>query len=150
MQLSNQFAMTSEKGLLSLTYGSTEAVIKCQVVSTEATALVAGQAVKLSDTLSKTIEVTAVTVTTNAVFGIVVYDIKSSSKSAKDMLDIAINGSVVLMEAGAAIARGAKLEYTVVGQKVATQATGTTIGTALDKAAASGDLVRVLITTNGQ
>jgi hypothetical protein len=52
------------------------------------------------------------------------------------------------MEASAAIARGADLEIVPTGNKVVTQSTGTSIGRALDQAAADGDLIRVLVKTS--
>jgi hypothetical protein len=54
----------------------------------------------------------------------------------------------MFMEASAAIARGADLEIVPTGVKVVTKTTGTSIGRALDKATADGDLIRVLIKTS--
>ena len=149
-QLSNQFSQTTEKGVLSPSFGGVDASVNCQVVSTEATALVPAQPVKLSDTASGTIVVTAITATTDKVFGFIPNNVKKDSYPALDMVKVATSGSIMIMEASAAIARGATVEPVIAGQKVATKTTGTSIGTALDKATASGDLIRVAITTIGQ
>lgn len=148
-QLSNQFGITPEKGMVALSNGGVEASFHCQVATNEATALVPGQAVKLVDVAGKTLRVTAVTATTDAVFGFVTKSVKTDTFAADDFLQISTNGSVILMEASAAIARGAAVEVVLAGQKVATKTTGTTVGVALDKAAADGDLIRVAITANG-
>lgn len=143
-QTSNQFAMSAEKGQLTL--DPNWATLNTQVSVNEAGTLVAGQAVTIEDAAGAQIPVEAATATTDAIFGFVTYNVRTDSYSAEDQVKIAKNGDVMWMEAGAAIARGADLEAVITGQKVQTQATGTTIGTALDKAAADGDLIRVLIT----
>ena len=53
------------------------------------------------------------------------------------------------MTAGAAIARGAKVESDVSEVEVITQSANPAIGIALDKASAAADLIRVLITAPG-
>ena len=149
-QNSNQFAQSTEKGLLSPTNGSVDAGFSCQVVTGESTALVHAQAVKFSDTASKTITITAATANTDKIFGFLAYDVKKTSYKAQELVKVFTDGACMTMEAGAAIARGAAVQIVPTGQKVITKASGTTIGTVLDKATADGDLVRVLITTNGQ
>lgn len=143
-QTSNQFAMSAEKGQLTL--DPNWATLNTQVSVNEAGTLVAGQAVTIEDAAGAQIPVLAAAATTDAIFGFVTYNVRTDSYSAQDQAKIAKNGDVMYMEAGAAIARGADLEAVITGSKVQTQATGTTIGTALDKAAADGDLIRVLIT----
>ncbi len=149
-QLSNQFSQTTEKGMLTPSYGGVEASFNAQVVSTETTALVPAQPVKLSDTASGQMVVTAITAVTDSVFGFIPLNVRIDSYAALDNVKIATSGSVMMMEASAAIARGATVEAIIAGQKVVTKTTGTALGTALDKATADGDLIRVAITTIGQ
>lgn len=149
-QLSNQFAQTTEKGMLSPSFGGVEAGFNCQVVTGEATALVAAQPVKLSTGVGNTILVTAITAVTDKVFGFIPNNVKTDSYDALDTVKVSTQGSVMIMQASAAIARGATVEAIIAGQKVVTKTTGTALGTALDAATADGDLIRVAITTIGQ
>jgi Uncharacterized conserved protein (DUF2190) len=50
---------------------------------------------------------------------------------------------IVLVEAGAAIAKGADIESDATGRAV-TKSTGVTNGSALDAAAAAGDIIRLI------
>lgn len=142
-QTSNQFIQTPEKGQLTL--DPNWSTLNTQVSVNEAGTLVAGQSVLIEDAAGAQIPVIKATVTTQAIFGFITYNVRTDSYTAQDQAKIAKDGDVMYMEAGAAIARGAALEVVITGNKVQTQATGTTIGTALDKAAADGDLIRVLI-----
>lgn len=145
-QLSNQFAMTPEKGMVALSHGGTEMSYYCQVADDESTALVPAQAVKLVDVAGKTIRVTAATAASDETFGFVAKSVKRDDFKADEILQVARTGSVIMMEASAAIARGASVMIVVSGQKVATQTAGNkVVGIALDKAAADGDLIRVEI-----
>lgn len=82
----------------------------------------------------------------NAIFGVNIFDAKNASKASGKMIQIATSGMVITMEASAAIARGASVALVLAtpGQ-VVTRTTETILGKALDKASASGDLVRILI-----
>lgn len=144
-QLANQFAPTAEKGQLTLDHNFN--VFNCVVSANQATALVPGQAVLIEDAAGAAIPVTDIAAITDAVFGFVTYNVRTDSYSAGDEVKIAKSGTVMRMEASAAIARGAEVMVVISGNKVATKtSTNTTIGRALDKAAADGDLIRVLIT----
>lgn len=142
-QNSNQFGITPEKGELSLMQNFN--VFNCIVKSDESTALVPGQKVKLVDIAGKTLVVTAAAAT-DIGFGFIPHNVKKSSYAAGEMVKVAGSDCVMYMEAGAAIAAGALVESTATDQKVITSAgTNKIEGLALDKAAADGDLVRVLI-----
>lgn len=146
----NQFAVQQIKGVLDLAYNTT--VITCTVKSDEGTALVPGQAVKLVDSAAPSPVVTTATVNTDDVFGFVVYNPKINAFAANQQVDIAVmGGTVMVMEASAAIARWAPVSIVVTGQKVVT-ASGAlvVVGRALDKAAADADLIRVWINLPGQ
>lgn len=144
MPNSNQFKQEVVKGLIDLLIGGN--IIPCRVYSSEGSALVPGQAVKLYDGAGGTPIITAVTADTDKIFGYVPYSLKDSSFAAGAAVEIAFEGAVVYLEASAAIARGAKLMAVVSGNKVATSVAGkSVIGFAFDKAAASGDLIRVYL-----
>ncbi len=142
-QLSNQLGFTPEKGLIS--GAPSWDALSCLVSENEAGTLVAGQAVVLEDAAGKQIPVLAATATTDAIFGFVPHNVKTDSYSALDQVKVSKANDIIYLEANAAIARGAELEVVITGSRVQTQATGTTIGVALDKAAAAGDLIRVLL-----
>jgi hypothetical protein len=148
-QLVNQFAQSKEKGMLDLHMNSN--IIPCRVKSDESAALTPGQAVKLVDTAEGNPVITAVDDAADDVFGFVAYNLKKNSFEANDNVEIAaLRNNVMYMEASAAIARGAKVMYVVTGEKVATAtATNRILGIALDKAAADGDLIRVVIDLPG-
>lgn len=135
------------KGDLTTAYGGSPAAFQGKVSDSESTALVPAQAVKIVDVAGELTTFTAATATTDAIFGFVPSNVKTDSYAAQAALKVSGAGTVMVMEASAAIAAGAQLEYVPTGQKVATVNTGTVIGRALTPATADGDLIRVLITT---
>ncbi len=143
----NQFAVTPVQGMTDLMWGG-EGVITAQVKSDEAVALVAGQAVKLADVAGGPPVITALAANTDAPFGFVAYNLKDRTYPASSKVELALGGSVIYMTAGAAIARGAKVEVVNATFKVITNAGVNPVsGFALDKASADGDLIRVMIIT---
>ncbi len=140
----NQFGMSLEKGLLTL---SKDNLFDVKVDDASVATLVNGAAVKITDTTDSQITVNIATAATDPIFGFVVYESRKNANVAGDLIRIACIGSVMQMEASAAIARGATVQIEPSGEKVVTRTTGTVIGRALDKAAADGDLIRVLIST---
>ncbi|MGL5113640.1 MAG: DUF2190 family protein [Flavobacterium sp.] len=116
-----------------------------KILSTSVAAFGAATAVKIVDGTSPVIEVEKAAAT-DAIFGFITYDPVDNSPIAGDLVQIALAGVEMYMEAGAAIVRGAKLEIVATGDKVITSAgTNKIVGLALDKAAASGDIIKVLI-----
>lgn len=148
-QSPNQFAQTQQKGALDLQFNPQ--VISVQVDSSQATALVPGQAVKMVDSANGVPKVIAAAADEDDVFGFVVYDIRRVSFPALSYVEVAFfRGSVMYMEASAAIARWAQVMIVVASQKVMTvTATNRIVGRALDKAAADGDLIRVVVDLPG-
>ena len=144
VQTSNQFELTVEKGQLIL--DSNINVLNAQVSTNEAATLVPAQAVKLENAAGEQIPVIKVAAITDVIFGFIPYNVRTDEYVALDQIKIAGNGEIMEMEAGAAIARGAELELVLTGNKVVTQATGTVVGVAIGKAAASGDIIKVRIT----
>ncbi len=147
-QNSNQFQITNEKGTLTLVQNIN--VVNAIVDVDETATLVPGDAVKIKDVSGKTIKVEKATALTDDVFGFVPFDFIKNEYVLNESLKVAFNDSVMIMEASAAIAAGAQIQFDPATAKVATLiAPNTKIGFSLDKAAADGDLVRVLIKTPG-
>lgn len=144
----NSFALEPIAGGLDLQFQGS--VVSARVKSDEATALIPVQAVKLVNSYGGIPEVTALAANTDPVFGFVAANPKDISFAAGARLELALQGTVMYMTAGAAIARGAKLEVVNSTKKVITNAgTNPVCGYAYDRAAADGDLIRVFIITPG-
>lgn len=140
---SNTFQQVAVKGQLTLAQNFN--TFSCVVDASEATPLVAGQAVKIKDIAGDVITVTAAAAT-DKIFGFIPHNVKKESYEANEMVKIASRDCVMVMEAGAAIASGASLEIVAVGQKVITSAgINKIIGEAFQKASADGDLIKVWI-----
>ena len=140
----NQFALEPVQGEVDMTVQGQ--VVSAQVYASEATALVAGQAVKLIDSAGGVPTVTACTSNTDPVFGFVIRNAKDINFAAGDRLEVALNGVLLYMTAGGAIARGGAVEQVYSTQKViASAGLNPTVGYAFDKAAADGDLIRVFV-----
>ena len=143
----NQIRPTSEKGMLDLAINWNLFDCRIDPASVADLSNANGFAVKIVDVAGKSIIVDLATAATDDIFGFIPYEVKTNTYAAGDFLRVASLFGVMKMEASAAIARGADLEILPAGNKVVTQSTGTSIGRALDKAAADGDLIRVLIKT---
>ena len=83
---------------------------------------------------------------TDKIIGFITYNPVDNSPIAGDLVQVAMSECEMFMEAGAAILRGALLEIVATGDKVITSAgTNKIIGIAMDKASASGDIIKVKI-----
>lgn len=145
-QFINQFEQTPVKGLLSEAINDNMFDVRIDPASVAT--LNGGAPVKIVDVAGENIIVDLATLAADDIFGFIPVTAKTNEYTAGDLTRAAINLSVMYMEAGAAIARGADLEILPAGVKVVTNAGGTSIGRALDKATADGDLIRVLIKTS--
>ena len=147
-QFLNQTRPTSEKGMLDL--GINSNLFDCRIDPASVADLsdVNASAFKIVDVAGKSIIVDVATLAADDIFGFLPYEVKTNSYVAGDFIRLATNMSVMKMEASAVVARGADLEILPAGSKVLTNAGGTSIGRSLDKAAADGDLIRVLIKTS--
>lgn len=144
-QTLNQFYQTPEAGQVDLGLSAAN-ILSATVASSQVTALVAGQAVKLEDSAGGLPKVLSLAADTDAVFGWVVFNPKDVERAAGENLEVARAGTIMWLTAGAAIARGASVEVAYATSKVITSAgTNPVVGQALDKAAADGDLIRVVI-----
>lgn len=115
--------------------------------SSTATVLVAGQAVKLVDQVGE-IPVVDVAAVTDKIWGVICHTTKGDTFVKGDVVDVARRGSVMYMQASAAIARGAKVQLDPTGPTVATLtslATNCSIGICWDKPAAANAMCRVEI-----
>jgi hypothetical protein len=147
-QYSNQFNITNIVGALTLLQNNN--ILSGLVDANESGTLVPGNAVLMKDVASKIPKFELATAKTDDIFGFIPSDIRTSEYVLNEPIKVAFNDCVMLMEASAAIAGGADLQYDPATNKVATRvAPNTTIGKCLDKAAADGDMVRVLIKTPG-
>lgn len=145
----NQFSLIPIQGNVDLMLNGN--TIGAQIDSSSAGSLVPGQALKMVDSAGGVPKLVEVAADTDDVFAFINYDYKHASFAAGDRMEVsAMRGNVMYMTASAAIARNALVMVVVSSKKVATATTGkTVIGRALDKAAADGDLIRVIIDLPG-
>lgn len=143
---SNQFALQNVKGEI-VKIGNQQ-TLPVVIASTETATITAAEAVKIVNTAGPSIPVENLAAATDDIFGFVPFLSRQNEHVANDRLEIATMGSgvIMIMEAGAAIARGASVEYQITDKKVITSAgTNNIVGHCLDVAAADGDLVRVIL-----
>ena len=121
------------------------------IASTESGTMVPGTAVKLAHTANAQLDF-LVAATGDEIFGIVEYEATKTNSYAyvaggTNTLTVASLGSIIVLEASAAIVKGAYVAYVATGAKVRTATTGDKIiGISLGKATADGNLIRVLLT----
>lgn len=140
----NQFRQATTKGQPDLQAG-VDNILACIVGSGQSTPLVAGQTVIQSDVVSHIPTVTAALIS-SVPFGVVIRNMKDQDFPANARVEVARQGAIVYMEASAAIAAGADVQYDPATHKIATKtSTNGIVGQALDKATANGDLIRVTI-----
>lgn len=140
----NQFAQTTVQGQLDLLFPG--GVLSAQVDSTQATPLIAGQAVKMTTTSGGLPKFVALASNTDSTFGFVARNLKDASDAAYANFELAFTDSVMWMTSNAAIARNSNVEVVISNNTVITSAgINPVIGIALDTATASAQLIRVLI-----
>jgi hypothetical protein len=145
-QLQNQQSQTPIQGQLDMQYNSN--VINAVVDTTSGGGLVPGTPVKIVDNAGGVPKVVECAADTDDVIGFIQYAIRNATYAVGDAVPIALvnGGAAMYLAASAAIARGASVMVVISGVKVATATSGKTIvGRALDKAAANGDLIRILM-----
>jgi len=91
------------------------------------------------------IPVDRMTVNTQIPLGVIPFNRRINQYSKGQSLTVSSDGMVVQLEANAAIARGANVEYDPTSQQVLTQSGGTKVGEALDIAVAQNDIIRIKI-----
>lgn len=145
-QNQNQFAQTPVLGQVDMTVNPNIKSVKIDPASTSVK-LQVGQAMKLVDTAGVEIIVDEAAITDQA-YGVIIYNPRKNLYAAGDTVELACRGSVVYLEASAAIARGARVQNTPTGPTVSTltaYAVNCQIGISLDKPAAAATLTRVEI-----
>lgn len=137
----NQFGILPKKGTLTLFPNVN--LIDCQLSTGT---LVAGDPVEIVDVAGSVLKVKKATALTSKLLGCVPYSVKQNAYVVDDMVRVAFDYCAMQMEASAAISSGAAVQIDPSTGKVAPQtSTNTTVGEALGKAAADGDLIPVLI-----
>ena len=142
-QLSNQFKQTNEKGAADLAKNCN--IYNVRIDPASVATLNAGAPVKIIDSAGDALTVDLATLATDDVVGFVKLISKTNEFTAGKYCEILSDGSGQIMEASAAIAKGALVEIVPTGVKVATRTTGTVVGRSLSKASADGDLILVSI-----
>ncbi len=134
--------MEAKKGLK---YRDTGDTINVQIVDADPDKIyVPGQAVLIADVANgKLVSVTAGSAATDDYCAVITDNQLKSEFKAGDVVEVALIGSHMVMEAGAAIAGGVKVEFVEAGAKVVGQSSGTVLGRTLIAAAADGDLTIV-------
>lgn len=151
----NQFNQAPVVGQLDLTTNPNPAVISCRYnpSATSTLRLVNGEGVNLKDLGASDSKGSPIVdkraANTDAVFGVKIFNTLENSSAPGSSVEIAIKGAVVYMKCLAAVARGEKVSLVVASTgEVKVLDTGyEEFGLALDKGA-TGDLIRVLITTD--
>jgi hypothetical protein len=141
----NQFAQLPLKGALDLAITNSK-VLTGIVSASQATALVPGQRVKLDTTAQYFIPSVIAAGDNEAAIGVVVYNSRNSANLvAGQPVEVALSGGTVMwMEAAEAFAAQSVVYQTGVTVDT-TSASHKKVGIAIDGAAATGDLVRVII-----
>lgn len=139
----NQVAQTPIKGRV--THLPNPATISCQISPVSTQTLYPASAVVLTTDTANMITVDKSTPSQN-VFGFVCWNPKKPNGwVAYNKVEIALPGSVMVMESAAAFNRGTILDQVVLNDQVTTHVSATPIGIALDNATGANQLVRVYI-----
>lgn len=153
---SNQFGQTPVVGMLDMRTNPNPAVFNFRYdpTDTPTNTMVPGEGVKLVDLGGSDVNGVPIvgkrTADADAIMGVRVYNPEKNQKNPGDIMEIAGQGAVVFLEAAAAMNRGTNVALTLATPgRVQAQTTEEILGITLTKAAALGDLVRVLITARG-
>jgi hypothetical protein len=139
----NSFKQKVMKGMLDLNMSNM--TVSAQVWISSGSTLYAGSCVKLKDVAGAAIIIDKAAAT-DSIIGVVILNPRKASFVAGDMVEIALFGSAIYMEASGAVSRGALVEQVASGDKAAASGgSNTIIGIALDKAA-NGAYFRILVT----
>lgn len=150
----NQFKQAAVVGEVDLQTNPNPAMYTCRfkdASETDGTTLKPGEPCKLidlgaSDIVGPPIVDEMADDNDGGAFGVKVFSTKKNESVDNDIVQVATEGAVIWLEASAAIARGAKVAAVLSAPgEVVTLTTEDQLGIALDKAAADGDMLRVLI-----
>ena len=142
----NQFAQTPVIGEQDLTVNQNIVEARIWASSVSAAPLVAGQAFALVDQPGSLPIVDVAAITAKA-WGVAIHNMKGDTFVKGQAIELALVGSTIYLETAGAIARGARVQLTPTGPTITTATLGTnaSIGYAVDKATATGQLIRVYI-----
>lgn len=139
----NQFRITDQVGE---TMSANPNVIAVRLSSTYTPVGKAGDVVKFNATEDGQLPVVNPAASGDAGQGVILFNAKKATYAALDVTEIAIDGSIVTMAAATNINRRQLVSWdSVRGYIQATATNQNYIGYTLDEAAATGDIVRVLI-----
>lgn len=143
----NQFGQTTTLGALDLQSRGGN-VFSCEVSTSQATALVPGQPVKLDTSFAGGVpKVLALSGADDPTFGVVMFVLKDQNYPANARLEIAGENAVMYMNSSGAITRGSRVEVdtSTVGNVKTSGGVNPVIGLAFDGATGANQLIRVLI-----
>lgn len=152
VQSLNLFTQGDRRGRVTL--GKADKIINCRIDSAVTADVPFGTAVKLVNHTSGVPIITPTTAKADKVFGYTTDDFITAStttagqdgvtRSGGSAVKVAIAGTVVVLEAGEAVASGADVAFDNVTGKVDTAvSTNYVSGSAITQATADGDLIRV-------
>jgi hypothetical protein len=145
----NQFAQNSLVGMIDMRFPYN--TVSVQIDASQATALYPGAAVKMVDSEGGVPKVIGCAANSDEVLGFINFDIKTVQFLAGSMAEISMAGNVMHLFATGAVARGAQVSLDLTTMGGVRSAAGNTgddiVGWALDKAAAAGTLIRVVLKT---
>ena len=144
----NQFGQTAIIGQPDWSVNQNIVPVKIYASSSGGALLVAGNAFKLKDTTGDMPVVDLVTGVTDTAWGVAIHNMQGDTFVAGQVIELALAGSTIFLQASAATTRGNKLQLDPAGPTVANLAslgTNASIGTGIDKAAAANDVIRVYI-----
>lgn len=139
----NQFQLTNQAGE---TMSPSTAVIAVRMSSTMTGTVAAGDVVKYNPTEDGQVPVVDKAVSGDAGNAVILFNAKKATYAALDITEAAIDGNIVTMVAGTGMNRGQLVSWnSLTGKIQATVNTSNYIGTTLDEAVVTGDIVRVLL-----
>lgn len=139
----NQFKLTNQIGEV---MNPAVNVIAIRLSSTYSGTAKAGDVVKFNATEDGDLPVVNAAVSGDAGQGVILFNAKKATYAALDVTEIALDGSIVTMAAATALPRRQLVSWNSVSGYVQATATNQNyIGITIDEAAATGDIVRVLI-----
>ncbi len=148
MYNSNQFKKGKELGSLDLTVGGISTAFTVRLDPKATGEVTAGTPMKFVDggaDDTNGVPLVGVCEAADIAIGARIFSLKSGVTKAGEILQVSFKGSVQLMEAGEAIARGDEVSFDAANPGKVVAISGARFGTALDKAAEDGDFIRVII-----
>lgn len=145
----NQFAQTPTLGMIDMRFPYNSVAVLIDV--SQATALYAGSAVKMVDSVDGVPKVVGCAANSDEVLGFINFDIKNVSFLAGNAAEISMGGNVMYLYSTVAIARGVlvELDLSSPGSVAASVVSSgnNIVGWAYDKAPTAGTLIRVFLRT---